>query len=369
MLTSSSEVMAGTGVIMRNLCSGLEAYGIDSTAVVGGGGAYLLDLQAHGVPYVTIPDLSRGVSPLNDPKALVRLYRVLRKLEPDLLVCHDPKAGVLGRLLARRLGIPVVYTPHGWPLGEGVPRRQAAARLLVERASAGLLGSPVLNVCEHDRRLAIERGVGAEEDQLMVRNGIPDVDPAFRADPAAEPPRIVMIARFVPQKDHRTLLRALAELSEKRWTAELVGDGEGLAGSLDYCRQLGLQERVTFAGGVTRPQDNLARAQIFVLTSHWEGLPLTLLEAMRAGLPAVASDVGGVSEALEPGRTGFLVPRAGVSETAAALAELIDSPRLRREMGSAARKRYESEFTADRMLNDVAALFRKLVVPEGEEPD
>ena len=83
MLTASSEEVAGTSVIMRNLCSGLESYGITCTAVVGGEGSYLLDLQAHGVPYEAIPGLGRALSPAHDPAALLRLRRVLRGLDPS----------------------------------------------------------------------------------------------------------------------------------------------------------------------------------------------------------------------------------------------------------------------------------------------
>lgn len=361
MLIARSDVVGGTNVIMRNLCAGLEGYGITTTAIVGGSGPYLLDLEAHGVRYMTIPGLSSGLSPSHDLNALAQLRRLLRKVKPDLLACHDPKAGVVGRIVGRQLGIPVVYTAHGWPFGEGVPRRQAGVREFVERTTARLLPSAVLSVCEHDRMVAIKHSIGAASTQLMVRNGIPDVDPAFRAEPAVDPPHIVSIARFIPQKDQATLIEALSRLTDREWTAELVGDGEELGACMALAVRLGIGDRVSFTGAVTRPQDYLAGAQIFALTSNWEGLPLTLLEAMRAGLPAVASDVGGVSEALDHGETGILVPRGSVAEVAAALSRLIDEPSLRVEMGIRARKQYESDFTHDRMLADVAKIYRLLV--------
>ncbi len=292
MLIARSDVVAGTSVIMRDLCSGLEPYGITATAIVGGAGPYLSDLEAHGVRYRAIPSLGNPVSPSHDLKAAVQLRKILRKLDPDLLVCHGSKAGLLGRIVGRRMSIPVVYTAHGWKFAEGVPRRKKTVRLLVERTSSRLLPSTVIDVCEHDRSLAIEHGVGDPSVHLLVRNGIPDIDRAFRAEPAAGPPHIVMIARFTPQKDHVTLINALAGLTDREWTAEMVGSGEELGSCRAYALQLGLGDRVGFSGEVTRPQDYLAGAQIFALTSNWEGLPLTILEAMRAGLPVVASDVG-----------------------------------------------------------------------------
>lgn len=366
MLIARSDVVGGTSVVMRNLCTGLEPYGMATTAIAGGAGPYLSDLEAHGVRYRVIPTLGPSVSGLNDLKSLARLHGILKKLDPDLLVCHDPKAGVIGRLLGRQLNIPVVYTAHGWPFGEGVPRRQVKLRLAVERTAARLMPSTVVDVCDHDRELAVKSGIGPPDAHVVVRNGIPDIDPAFRAEPAVDPPHIVMIARFSPQKDQATLISALAGLTDRRWSAELIGDGEGLGPCMEHARRLGVGDRITFLGAVTRPQDNLARAQIFALTSNWEGLPLTLLEAMRAGLPSVASNVGGVSEALDDGRTGYLVPRASVDAVRDALALLIDNPELRAEMGAQARRRYEADFTQDRMLSDVAEVYRRVAKPQAE---
>lgn len=361
MLFARSDVVGGTSVIMRNLCAGLEAYGIDATALAGGQGPYLADLQAHGVRYRSLPSLGASINLVRDARAVVELRRALREIKPDLLVCHSSKAGVIGRTAARLMKIPVVYSAHGWSFSKGVSPAQAALRLFIERAVARLLPSPILNVCEHDRNIALELGVGVPERHLVVLNGIPDIEPALRADPGLDPPHLVMIARFEPQKDHGTFISALAQMKDRPWTAELVGDGAGFEEWKLRTRDLGLSDRVTFPGAVARPQERLARAQIFVLTTNWEGLPITILEAMRAGLPTVATDVGGVSEAIDDGRTGFLVPRSDVDAVRAVLEKLMDAPELRLRLGAEARKRYETEFTQDRMLGDVAEVYRKIV--------
>lgn len=364
MLFARSDIVGGTSVIMRNLCSGLEPYGITTTAIAGGEGPFISDLEAHRISWESVPSLGAPISPPHDLRALAQLRKVLRRVDPDLLACHSSKAGVIGRVVARQMGIPAVYTAHGWSFSDGVPGRQAATRLVIERATARLFPSLILNVCEADREMALRHGVGLPEDHLVVCNGIPDVDPAFRADPAAGPPRIVMIARFEDQKDHVTLIRALRILADRQWSAELVGDGERLNDCRRLAIELGLGERISFTGAVTRPQDSLAQGQIFALATNWEGLPLTVLEAMRAGLPVVASDVGGVGEAVEDGVNGFLVPRGGVDEMAEALARLIDDSGLRSSMGAAGRARYEAEFTQERMLAAVAEVYRNLVTPQ-----
>jgi glycosyltransferase involved in cell wall biosynthesis len=361
LLFARSDIVGGVSVIMRNLCAGLGSYGIETLAITGGNGPYLADLRAHAVPYEIVPSLGAPIRPVRDLRAIKELRSSLRRMNPDLLACHSSKAGVVGRIAAGTIGIPAVYTAHGWSFSEGVSRGSAAVRLVIERTMAATFPSPILNVCEHDRAVALQLGVGSPEQHLVVLNGIPDVDPALHAEPGRNPPHIVMIARFEPQKDPETLVAALAGLTDRAWTAELVGNGE----SLEACRRraaaLALGDRLAFPGPVDRPDEVLARAQIFVLTTNWEGLPVTILEAMRAGLPTVASDVGGVAEAVDHGGTGFLVPRSDVGAVRDALAKLIDDAELRVRLGTQARKRYESDFTEQRMLAGVAEVYRQVV--------
>ena len=361
MLFARSDIVGGVSVIMRNLCVALDGYGIETVAITGGSGPYLADLSVHRVPYVTIPSLSAPVNPTRDLRALAALRAALRTVKPDLVACHSSKAGVLGRMAAASIGLPAVYTAHGWSFSEGVPRKAAMVRLRIEKEMARRFPTAILDVCERDRTVALRCGVGLPEQHIVVLNGIPDVDPSFRAEPGTHPPHLVMIARFEPQKDPDTFIRALALLKDRAWSAELIGDGENIGASRRLAIELGLGDRVSFAGPVSRPQEPLARAQVFVLTTNWEGLPLTVLEAMRAGLPLVATDVGGVSEAVEDSATGFLVPRSDVAAVAGALARLIDEPELRIRFGAAARARYESDFTNDRMVAEVAEVYRKAV--------
>lgn len=125
--------------------------------------------------------------------------------------------------------------------------------------------------------------------------------------------------------------------------------------------RLGLGERVRFLGKRLDVDRILADAQVFVLASNWEGLPLSVLEAMRAGLPVVASDVGGVREAVLEGRTGYLVPRGDEGLLRERLALLLQDPHLRVALGSEGRRRYETHFTLERMLSQVWATYEELL--------
>ena len=165
-----------------------------------------------------------------------------------------------------------------------------------------------------------------------------------------------MVARFEPQKDHACLLRALAGAPGK-WRAVLVGDGPTHPAAEALARELGIADRVSFPGSRDDVPDVLAGAHVFSLASRWEGLPRTILEAMRAGLPVVASDVDGVGEAVADEETGFLVPAGDSAALGRRLGQLFAYPSLRKRMGDAGRRRYEESFTFERMVAETAAVY------------
>ena len=358
MLFARSDSIGGASIFIRDLCVRLPRHGVRASVLVGGTGPYSENLERHGVQYESIASLRREINPIRDLLAFLELRRALKRIRPDILACHSSKAGVIGRLAAATLRIPATYTAHCWAFDEGVPKASARRYLWIERAAAMLPGT-IINCCVHDRDTALAHRVGAASKHRVVRNGIPDSS-EFAGEPGSSPPRIVMVARFVPQKDHRTLIEALGGIKDLEWTAELIGDGKGMEACKSRVEELGLSERVAFPGFHPNAPERLAGAQIYALTTNWEGLPLTVLEAMRAGLPVVASDVGGISEAVQDGLTGYLVPRGNIEATRACLEELIADPQLRSQLGAEARRRFEAEFTHDRLVDEIVRTYSGL---------
>jgi len=302
----------------------------------------------------------RPIDPFRDALALVQIRRHLKELQPDLVATHSSKAGVLGRLAARSLGLPVTFTAHGWAFTPGVSPSAAALYRVVERLAAPF-ASRIITVAHHDRELALREHVGRADQITTIHYGIPAIADALHAQPERDPPRIVMIARFDVQKDHETLFRALANLQALEWTLELLGDGPNEAQTRAMAQHLGIADRVQFSGLRGDVAERLARAQILVLMSHYEGFPISILEGMRAGLPVIASDVAGVRESVEDGRTGLLVPRRDVAASKLALERLISSGAIRREMGAAGQKRFEENFTFDKMVDSTIAVYRAAI--------
>jgi glycosyltransferase involved in cell wall biosynthesis len=190
---------------------------------------------------------------------------------------------------------------------------------------------------------------------------MPDVPASLRADPTRTPPRLVMVARFGAQKDHATLLRALAGLQSHPWELDLVGDGP-LRGDMEQlARSLGLTDRVHFLGQRMDVGQILAGAQISVLATNWEGLPLSILESMRAGLPVIASSVGGIPEAICDGETGYVVPPGNPQALRETLEPVLTSSALRGRLGAAGRTRYEEHFTLSRFVANTLTVYRQIV--------
>lgn len=313
---------------------------------------------ALGVAVHPLRHMVQPIRPDKDVLAFREVLGLVRRLRPDLLHAHSSKAGFLGRLAARAAGVRAVFTAHGWAFAEGVSPGRKALALTLERI-AGRVTDKVIAVSQQDRELALKYRVVPPERIEVIWNGVPDS--SLRADPTQEPPRVVMVARFAPPKDHALLLRALSSLRHLPWVLDLVGDGPLFPQVLRLAQELGIADRVRFWGSRRDVDRFLAMAQVFVLASNWEGLPLSVLEAMRAGLPVVASDVGGIKEAVLDGETGFVVKRGDENELRERLKQLISDPALRLRMGLAGRARYEARFRLETMLERTWEVYVRLL--------
>lgn len=313
------------------------------------------DARALGADVSLIPSLVHPLSPFDDTRAFAAFVRHLRASRPTLVHAHSSKAGILARLAARFVGVPSLFTAHGWAFTDGAPRRNALIAVPMERLGARV-GGAVISVSAYDDRRA--RAVGLRGPLYVVPNGLADVPE--RARPGDDGvPVVVMVARFAPPKQQRTVVAALARI-DAPWRLRLLGNGPDLEATRDLVAALGVADRVEFFGARDDVPTCVAEAHVAVLASAYEGMPLSIIEAMRAGLPVVASDVGGVPELVVPGETGTLVAPS-VDAWTAALRPLLGDPGLRARMGAAGRARYEACFALPRMVGDTLAVYRRLV--------
>ena len=328
------------------LMRGIRARGHEVVGVCAEGP--LLDgVRAEGFRVVGLP-LTRRISPLAHARAFLALVRLFRAERPDLVHAHMPLSGFLARLAARCAGVPrIAYTCHGFWFNNPGPWPRRAAGFVMEWL-AGQITDIYLTVSQAEaedvRRLRISARATA------VGNGR---DPAlFHPDPAARAriratlrvpdDRVVVIAvsRLVRHKGYPELAAAMRDVpAAELWVVgeRLASDrGEDMVAAL---RDSGLGARLRLLGYREDVAALLAAADIFALPSHFEGLPMSVIEAMLTGLPVVATDISGPQEQVVDGETGLLVPPRQVAPLAAALTRLAGDPALRAAMGEAGRAR------------------------------
>ncbi len=308
----------------------------------------LLDpVRAEGFRVATLPPM-RSLSPGEQARALTALMRLMRAEKPDLVHAHMPIAGFLGRLAGRLTGVPrVAYTCHGFLFNQPGPWTRRAASLGLEWLG-GRMTDVFLTVSEEEAGDA--RRLGLARHPMAVRNGR---DPArFHPDAAARgrlraelgvpPERLVVavVSRLVRHKGHLELAAAMREVPEAElWIIGerlLTDRGEDITAAL---HETGLGGRLRLFGYREDIPSLLAAADIFALPSHFEGLPMSVIEAMLTGLPVVATAIRGPREQVVDGETGFLVPPMQVAPLASALARLAAEPDLRARLGEAGRRR------------------------------
>lgn len=318
------------------------------------------EVAAEGFRLIDVP-LVRRIAPLAHLRALRALIDLFRRERPDMVHAHMPISGWLARFAAWRAGVPVIaYTAHGLLFLQPGPLWRRALALLLEWGT-GRLTDIYLTVSQEEA--AIVRRLGIHRRAVAIGNGR---DPArFAPDPVArrslrdalgvpeERPVVITVARLVRSKGHVELLEAMEKVPE----AELWVVGERLPS--DHGEDLEpyfaraaarLGPRLRRFGYRRDVAALLAAADVFVLASHFEGLPMSVIEAMLCGLPVVASRIRGPREQVIDGETGFLVPPRDSERLAAALMRLVADPALRQRLGAAGRARALTHYTEAAVL-------------------
>lgn len=292
-----------------------------------------------------------------------RLHYLFNQIRPAVVLAHQYTPFFFSSL-ARGLSSspPIIFVEHGRHVPDPwKPHRILANRLLLRRRDL------VIAVAESVKRAVISKEGIASKRILVIPNGIDPV-PYFAAAATRDDTRrelglthddvaIIHVARLDPLKDHDTAITAVEKLGNDRVRLLIVGDGPEETRIRHRVNQSPIREKCRLLGYRRDIPRLLAAADVFLLSSVSEGLPVTILEAMAAALPIVATDVGDVSKAVADGATGFLVPPRQPETMAKALQALCASPPLRRQLGLAGRNLLLTQFTEETMH----AAYRKLI--------
>jgi len=368
--------MGGTRTHLMHLLRGLPRERFDVTLIASAERdarfrPVMEELRRDGIRVLEVP-MVRRPAPVRDAIAFLMLVRALRKLDWDIVHTHASKAGALGRLAAlacgARRGGRIVHTPHNFPF-QGRGCLAGWIFRTVEQVLARWTDRLVV-LTEYQRGLALS-GIGMPSGRVaVIPNGVDGMQFARsgRRDAArmslgldADVPLVGWIGRLMPQKRCDVFLRSAARVRVKVPSARFLVVGEGplerrlrrLAGGL------GISDAILWQGFTEDPRPFYEAMDVFSLTSDYEGMPYTLLEAMAMEVPPVAPAIGGCDEVLTP-ETGILVRPREVEGFAEAIAALLGDPVLRQRMGRAARERVIARFSLDSFLAATASLYESV---------
>lgn len=326
-------------------------------------------LQAAGVALFEVPCLIREVRLFQDARATLALWRVFRRERPDIVHTHTSKAGAIGRVAAWLAHVPIViHTPHGHIFYGYYGRVMSRVIRLAERALARITDR-IVTLTDRGAKEHVQYRIADPDKFVTIPSGISlsafrtvRTDPAMKRKQLGLPPEgpvIGTVGRLVPIKGHEWLLKAaprvLAEFPHV--TFVFLGEGPLLGWLQQLAGKLGIGGHVMFLGARQDVPECLAMFDVFVFPSLNEGMGRALVEAMAMGVPAVATNVGGIPDVVVDGETGLLVPPLDDAALADALLGLLRDPVRRQAYGQAARRRMDERVDVTTMVRAIDRLY------------
>ncbi|MDY7033014.1 MAG: glycosyltransferase family 4 protein [Thermodesulfobacteriota bacterium] len=336
----------------------------------------LRQAEVAGVKLISVPSLMRRINPVADLKALFHIYKILIKERPLIVHTHTSKAGILGRLAALLVGIPiVVHTPHGHVFYGYQGRIQTIFFILIEKLMASITDKIIaltenekkehlhFNVAQQDKFTVVPSGVqlrnffeNGQGHLLKEELGIPEEDSI-----------VGTVGRLIEIKGQTFMLDAarLVLNTMPNTTFLFVGNGHLLDSLNEQAFALGIKDKVKFTGWRSDISQYISAMDIFVFPSLNEGMGRVLVEAMAAEKPIVASNIGGIPNLVKDGINGILFPSRDSDAMAEAIIKLLQDRYLAEKMGQEGRKRVYPAFDANTMVRKINGLYEELLMEKG----
>lgn len=346
----------------------------NSFLITGKGGELFEEAKQHlNERLIIAPHLYREINFYYDIKALMEIIEILTCLKRHYrnLIVHtnSSKAGILGRLAARLLHLPVVHTVHGWSFN---PCQHKLFQWLIihgERLLAKYTRK-IIVVTKEDIGKGLNCKIGEFNQYEVIRAVVPleqyqncsGLKIRTELNIQSDNPVIGSVAVFKPQKAPFDFVQAAAEVVKQCPRAEFIiaGGGPMLNPARELAEKLNIRDKIHFLGWRKDIPEVINALDIFILTSLWEGLPQVILQAMMASKPVIANAVDGSKEVVVHGVNGYLVPPGCPHLIAQKIIELINNPSKRNEMGKRGKAGIYPEFSLERMLNKITVVFQDL---------
>jgi glycosyltransferase involved in cell wall biosynthesis len=371
--------------IQATSLSALDRDGFSTTLIhgrLGDGEGDMSYLIAPGSRAIYVDTLCRPLSPLDDLRTFVRLLREMRRAHPRIVHTHMAKAGLLGRLAAAAYNLVrgsaprarIIHTYHGHVLEGYFSPLMTRVFIGFERMLARVSDAIVAISPAIEEQLRDQFHIGRADQYRVVPLGFDlapfaSIDDVARGrarldlDLTADAEVVCTVGRLTAIKQHRLFLETIAAVAKtrQRVVALIAGDGELRPELEHYAGELGIADRVRFLGWRRDLATIYAATDVFLLTSRNEGTPVALIEAMAAAVPGVSTDVGGVRDVMGDTDTGRTAPFGDAGRLAQSIVELLSEPARRAEMGARARARVLAQYDINRLVADIARLYRELL--------
>lgn len=343
--------LAGAEVMAENLAYGLKAQGHEVLMI----SLYCVHtaiterLEKNGVK-IEYLGKKKGL----DLSIILKMRRIMKHFKPDVIHTHRY---VLPYAFLASMGMNVkrIHTIHNIAEKE-VPNRQ----LPIQKALFRELGVVPVAITPIIRK-SIETYYGLDQNEVpLVYNGIDLAQCIVKKDTQlSSPVRVLHVGRFAPQKNHQMIVEAFAEIVRDYSECELdlVGDGDLVDSVKQKVKELGIEKKVHFVGLLDKVYEKMSESDIFILPSNYEGMPITLIEAMATGLPIVATDVGGIPDMLENKKSGLLV-RVAKHEIANGIVTLIKDDTLRATVSQGAKQKV-MQFSLENMTREYIKVYQQ----------
>ncbi|MEC9489297.1 MAG: glycosyltransferase family 4 protein [Halanaerobium sp.] len=326
-----------------------------------------------------LASLVRDISPVNDLRALLFIYRLIKKEKYEIVHTHTAKAGVLGRVAARMAGVPaIIHTIHGTTFPDTISFPQRFIYKNLERF-CGWFTDFFITVGEDMQEKYLQAGIGSPDRYQTVYSGMelakfnhaaglpPARVSSLKEELGIAPEEIVVgnVARLEARKGQKFYFQVAARVCEEVGNVRflVVGDGADREKLQQQAGELGLEDRVVFTGYRDDVEDIFAIIDIKILTSLWEGLPRVLIQAAAVGRPVVTFAVDGVHEIVREGYNGYIVPIRDVGAMAERVIRLVQDRDLREKMGRQARQLVGDRWTIKRMVTDTGLIYQGMLQP------
>ncbi len=293
-------------------------------------------------------------------KSNLETLKIIKKIKPDLIHCNSTTASIVSAITGTISGTKTIFSVHGWPFTDGISKNKQLFYKILNYFLC-LMYDKITCETDYDTKQGIAVIPFIKNKTVTVHNGISDMKDEYKKqDYSKDDLKITMIARYCPQKDPYTLIQAVGELNNEGYNVklDLYGYGQEEQKVLEEIKKYNTQN-IRNCGSISDDLPIFKNYDIYSLISNWEGLPISIIEAMAAGMPILISDICGNSELIKD--NGFLIPRKDVTELKQKIKLFYDNRDLLKEMGEKSRELYEKEFEANVMVEKLLSLYQEVI--------